>query len=103
MERRTAIETRARGDGIVSEQRKRFKEWWISELGANKAFDELAEHAAWRAWQVRCPDGWQCVPKEPTREMRDAVINACGSVQVWADARAAWPDMLSAAPKPEDD
>ena len=51
--------------------------------------------------RIPSPDEpWQCVPVEATRDMRDAVYKKTGSVQIMADAWAAWPDMLAAAPKP---
>lgn len=51
--------------------------------------------------RIPTPDEpWQCVPVEATRDMRDAVYKKTGSVQIMADAWAAWPDMLAAAPKP---
>lgn len=44
---------------------------------------------------VAVPDGWQLVPKEPTREMLDAYVNTLGR---FSSARADWAAMLAAAP-----
>ena len=58
-------------------ERERFEAWadgsfelrWHVELGR---YASCMTQSAWDAWQARCPDGWQCVPVEPTDEMVDA-------------------------------
>lgn len=62
--------------------RERFEAWYA------KGYDEYVpnftdgeytqDHAQslWQAWKARCPEGWQCVPVEPTTEMVDAASEA---------------------------
>nr|WP_289108735.1 hypothetical protein [uncultured Halomonas sp.] len=58
-------------------ERERFEAWtdgsfelrWHFELGR---YASCITQSAWAAWQACCPDGWRCVPIEPTEEMVDA-------------------------------
>lgn len=58
-------------------EREQF-EAWAKREGLNLArFDRYryadnATKAAWLSWKARCPDGWQCVPKEPTHYQQNA-------------------------------
>ena len=55
---------------------------------------------AWQAWQARCPEGWQCVPKDLREDMVETVRHHHGNLH--ADAlEDAWDDALAVAPKPE--
>lgn len=80
----------------------------LAELVAATNPDGETSVADWRkAWAaaqaalsepapgVAVPDGWQLVPKEPTREMLDAYVNTLGR---FSSARADWAAMLAAAP-----
>lgn len=67
-------------------ERERFEAWAkkISELREEdfaysvycpKRYVSTYIEVAWLAWQARCPDGWQCVPVDPTDEMMDSNRN----------------------------
>lgn len=72
-------------------------------LACTKAGDRYLNFAmqlAWELWQERCPDGWQCVPKElidwvkgAQELMRDMPDSDWPLAASQADA------LLSAAPK----
>ena len=58
-------------------ERERFEAWAQSRnmgLGVmvDGSYYHTAADEAWAAWQARCPEGWKCVPVEPTTEMVDA-------------------------------
>lgn len=82
-------------------ERYRFEAWANSRglplepIVGGEYWHEVAEEV-WQAWQARCPEGWQCVPVEPTEEMTDSVM--------WATqdntARCIYIDMLAASPHP---
>tara|TARA_Y100000401_G_scaffold47244_1_gene36366 strand:- start:57 stop:320 length:264 start_codon:yes stop_codon:yes gene_type:complete len=57
-------------------ERERFESWAKSRGNQMQMID--GEYACpitsdqWKSWQACCPDGWKCVPVEPTAEMVDA-------------------------------
>jgi|TARA_R100000084_G_scaffold97923_2_gene51969 hypothetical protein len=64
-------------------ERKRFEAWarknkdkdgcWLLTMKNSRGdYIDDSTYSAWQAWQARCPEGWQCVPVEPTTEMVDA-------------------------------
>jgi hypothetical protein len=62
-------------------ERERFEAWAescgleiITMADGDYYFPDTA--SAWAAWQARCPDGYKCVPVEPTDEMVDAASEA---------------------------
>jgi len=84
-------------------ERERFEAWAQSQgLNTMMGFGSyyLADTAAaWKAWQARCPEGWQVVPKEPTIDMTE--LGSCHVMrgQDYERAQACWRAMLAAAPK----
>jgi len=61
-------------------ERERFESWVKSRGNQMQMID--GEYTCpitsdlWEAWQARCPEGWKCVPIEPTEEMIDAASEA---------------------------
>lgn len=64
-------------------ERERFESWAIKQprgfdmrhgrrSSKRTAYRSPTTQAAWEAWQARCPEGYKCVPVEPTEEMVDA-------------------------------
>ena len=83
-------------------ERERFEKWAQSQgLNTMMGFGSyyLADTAAaWKAWQARCPKGWQVVPKEPTQYQQNA-----GSVERYhkqGNCEDIYKAMLAAAPQP---
>ena len=108
-----AIEARQREVRGKSIQRERFEEFvieWCERYGVDinledyspdaNAYENATLDFAWNAFQAACPEGWQCVPAEPTQEMQNY-----GSVARYherLDCKGLYKAMPGAAPKPED-
>jgi len=90
-------------------ERERFEAWadgsfelrWHVELGR---YASCMTQSAWDAWQARCPDGWQCVPVEPTEAMTAKMCLGSATdapnkepIEFW---KRAWVRTLAAAPQP---
>lgn len=88
---------------MIMTERERFEAWAESQYmsvtesyieGVTVTYRTETTEAAWRAWQARCPDEWQCVPRMPTNTMED-ILKARGS-----QPYIAWCFALEAAPHP---
>ena len=94
-------------------QRERFEEFvieWCERYGVDINLEDYSSDAntyenatldfAWHAFQAACPEGWQCVPVEPTQEMQNhGSVTRCHEQ---LDCKGLDKARLSAAPKPED-
>lgn len=90
---------------MITDERERFEAWAKSRGNQMQMID--GEYACpitsdqWEAWQARCPDGWQVVPKEPTQYQQNA-----GSAERYhkqGNCEDIYKSMLSAAPRPGED
>ena len=53
-----------------------FEEWFMKEIADDDGdYNKPVYEAAKWAWQARVPEGYVVVPKEPTREMMQAVVD----------------------------
>ena len=69
----------------LEQERARF-EYWVSvtqSVGIDLSIRDGADRyhcastqLAFEAWQARCPEGYKCVPVEPTEAMVDAASEA---------------------------
>ena len=82
-------------------------EAWAFENGLQSHTDQSLDYplgnVLWKCWQGRAaieaqrvPDGWKLVPIEPTKAMLDA--SALDDQMNTGSIRAAWKDMVAAAP-----
>ena len=64
-------------------ERELFEDWCHigDEFCTHRYTDNCQEYSddytqsAWLAWQARVPEGYKLVPKDPTREMMQAVVD----------------------------
>jgi len=87
-------------------EKRYFDEAYVQRVIALHTAEQLAE--AYKAYEAgkrdATPEGWVLVPKEPTKEMREAGFDAVN----WGDIRSpvqlneAYKAMLAAAPKGEE-
>ena len=63
----------------IDNERKAFEEWIKNEdpfMGNDdNQYCIWAKKYMWKAWQARVPEGYVVVPKDPTREMMQAVVD----------------------------
>ena len=91
---------------LMSPERRRF-EHWFSDQGkwpqaverSGNGYRLIQANDAWLAWQAACPEGWQCVPVEPTNEMVGAASEA---YMPFGDMALAIQSAIVHAPKPGD-
>jgi len=88
-------------------ERERFEAWATNQQDENglpcftvkiggEYIDRDTKHA-WAAWQAACPDGWKCVPVEPTDEMEEVALDAH---MPFGDMKLAIQAAIVHAPKP---
>ena len=100
----------------LERERKRFEAWAIRQPrgfdmrhGRRSAkrpdYRSPITQAAWEAWQARCPEGWQVVPKRMDRGMMSAAIpnNECNFPNFGPqehEVQVRYVRALAAAPQP---
>lgn len=86
----------------IEQERARFDAWWEREMAINKAFnDDVTKYVAWRAWQSRCPGGWQVVPVDMTGAMTGIAMQHFDPYDADSEhLNEMWRDVLAAAPQP---
>lgn len=91
----------------LEQERARLEAWAsvnISRYGfkrlSNGEYVSAATQLAWQAWQARCPEGWQVVPKRPSGKMYTAMKDPNHQGGVDFEALLKWEAVLAAAPQP---
>lgn len=97
---------------MVMSERERFEKYAKArslplDRMADGRYRNMHANEAWLAWQARCPEGWQCVPVEPTEAMSERFMQKHALHYHENGERQyrplhTWKAMLAAAPKPED-